>query len=205
MFDRDLIAAKLRRWESYLRDFSLPTWDELPNFDLYMDQVVSLLTQYLAFLPPEELNGKLVSASAINNYVRMRIMPAPVKKKYSRIHMAYLVMICTLKQSLNIAQIEQQIPVDLPEDAVQRLYDNYVSCYRHATLYFIDEVHKASNAILHADAVPAEQLENAVENLVTASTVISGFARLMAAKILQLQDTALSEVEPDALALQAKP
>ena len=50
-YDVKLIGAKLRRWENYLKEFRLPQWNELPDMDLYMDQVVMLLQRYLNFLP----------------------------------------------------------------------------------------------------------------------------------------------------------
>ena len=52
-YDNDLIAGKLRRWEKYLERYRLPAWEEIPDFGLYMEQVVHLLKQYLSYLPPE--------------------------------------------------------------------------------------------------------------------------------------------------------
>ena len=46
-FDGEVVAAKLRRWEKYLYNFQLPDWESIPDFGLYMDQVIGLLTQYL--------------------------------------------------------------------------------------------------------------------------------------------------------------
>ena len=51
-YDNDLIAGKLRRWEKYLEHYRLPAWEEIPDFGLYMEQVVQLLKQYLSYLPP---------------------------------------------------------------------------------------------------------------------------------------------------------
>ena len=95
-YDKDLVAAKLRRWEKFLENYSLPSWDEIPNFGLYMEQVVTLLYEYVDYLPPELKDEQVVTPSAINNYVRTKVMPEPVKKRYYRIHIAYLIMICTL-------------------------------------------------------------------------------------------------------------
>ena len=39
---KELIAAKLRRWEKYLLRFRLPSWEAIPNMGLYMEQVVEL-------------------------------------------------------------------------------------------------------------------------------------------------------------------
>ena len=137
-YDPELIAAKLRRWERYLQKYTLPTWDELPDFELYMDQVIALLDKYLDFLPEEERVDKTVTASAINNYVRLKVMPAPNKKRYSRIHIAYLIMICTLKQTLSIAEVSRVLPVDIPEEQVRTAYDGYVQQHRKCAMQFIE-------------------------------------------------------------------
>lgn len=42
-YDKALIAGKLRRWEKYLIGFRLPAWEDIPDFGLYMEQVVDLL------------------------------------------------------------------------------------------------------------------------------------------------------------------
>lgn len=52
-FDNDLVVGKLRRWEKFLAAYRLPDWDAIPDFGLYMEQVVQLLKQYLDYLPPE--------------------------------------------------------------------------------------------------------------------------------------------------------
>ena len=52
-YNKELIAGKLRRWEKYLDDYRLPTWEEIPDIGLYMDQIVTLLKGYLDYMPPE--------------------------------------------------------------------------------------------------------------------------------------------------------
>ena len=52
-YDNRLTAGKLRRWEKYLQDYRLPKWEDIPDFGLYMEQVLALLRQYLDYLPPE--------------------------------------------------------------------------------------------------------------------------------------------------------
>ena len=69
-FDSTLVAAKLRRWESHLSEYALPAWEEIPDFGLYMEQVVTLMSQWLGYLPPELKDGELITAASINNYVR---------------------------------------------------------------------------------------------------------------------------------------
>ena len=106
-YDKALVAGKLRRWETYLNNYRLPAWEQIPDLGLYMEQVIALLRQYLDYLPPELKDEEFITAAAINNYVRTKIMPEPVKKRYYRIHIAYLLVICTLKHKTR-EQLHQQ-------------------------------------------------------------------------------------------------
>ncbi len=184
MYEKQLIADKLRRWEKFLRAFHLPLWDEIPNLGLYMDQIIVLLTQYLDYLPPEIKDGKCITAAAINNYVRVKAMPEPVKKKYYRIHIAYLIMICTLKQSLSISTLQKFIPTGLPEDQVKELYNSYAERHRSMAEYFISQVKAAAAPILNGeDCGDATKQTN---DLIAASAIGAGFAQLLAEKLLYL-------------------
>ena len=120
----EIAAQRLAEWLRGLENFDLPDWDSLPQLDLYMDQVILL---------QRSGDEKTITASIINNYVRMKVMPPPVKKRYSRMHLAYLVMICILKQSLSISCIQRLLPEDRSEEAVRALYADFVRQYRAAS------------------------------------------------------------------------
>ena len=70
----------------------LPRWNELPEIDLYLDQVVNYLEKYLGILSSND-DDKIITKTMINNYVKQGIMPAPEKKKYGKTHIAYLMVI----------------------------------------------------------------------------------------------------------------
>lgn len=131
-------AQKMAEWVESLAQFDLPDWESLPQLDLYMDQVIILLNRYLSPMARDE-EEKSITASIINNYVRMKVMPPPVKKKYSRIHIAYLIIICTLKQSLSISRIQRMLPEDHGEEAVRRLYTEFVERLR-GTVAFLRQI-----------------------------------------------------------------
>ena len=118
--DRETPAGRLAQWLEELERFDLPDWDSLPELDLYMDQVILLLTRYLAPIDRDS-DERSITASIINNYVRMKVMPPPVKKRYSRTHLAYLVIICTLKQSLSIACIQRLLHAGQGEEPAREL------------------------------------------------------------------------------------
>jgi len=183
IYDKELVIEKLRRWEKYLRSFRLPLWNEIPDLGLYMDQVISLLTQYLDYLPPEIKDKQVITASTINNYVRVKVMPEPRKKKYYRVHIAYLIMICTLKQSLNIATVQKLIPFGIPEEQVAFIYNAYAEKHRSTASYFIDEIRNAAAPLLTGEGNEQET----INNLVSASAIAGGFATLLAEKLLLLE------------------
>ena len=81
-YDKGLISHKLARWDKFITEYHLPDWDAIPDLGLYMDQVIVLLEQYLTFIPaPTGSKERFVTSSTINNYVRLKIMLAPVKRK----------------------------------------------------------------------------------------------------------------------------
>ena len=184
-YSEELIAGKLRRWEKYILRFRLPEWEEIPNIGLYMDQVVMLLMGYLDYMPPEQKEEQVVTAAAINNYVRKGIMPSPEKKKYYREHIAYLVMICTLKQSLSIAMLQKLLPVGRGEEAVRPVYEAYVRRHSESARFFVRQVRAASaNILKHPDA--GEDAVDNTEDLIASTAIVGGFARLLAEKLLLL-------------------
>lgn len=190
-YDKELIAHKLDRWDRFITDYHLPEWDAIPDLGLYMDQVVVLLAQYLNFIPAMP-GGKesFVTSSTINNYVRLKIMPAPVKRKYFRVHIAYLIMILTMKQSISISDVQKIIPADIPEEDVRAIYQEYSEKFRHIALFFNQQVQDAAEDI----RMPDQPGEAAVSRLVIESTLIAGFSKILAEKLIRLCGADTQEV-----------
>ena len=183
-YDKDLVAHKLRRWDKFITDYHLPEWEAIPDFGLYMDQVIVLLEQYLSFIPsPAGTKEHFVTSSTINNYVRLKIMPAPVKRKYHRVHIAYLIMILTMKQSLSISDVQKVIPPDSSEEEVRVVYENYSEKFRRLALFFNQQVQSGSEGIRSANE---QNGNNAVELLVIESALIAGFSKILAEKLIRL-------------------
>ena len=99
----------------------IPLWNELPEIDLYMDQIIVLMEKYLCSNHEE----KLITPSMINNYVKLGIIPAPTKKKYSKIHIAYLIIICSLKQVMPIGDIKILIENKLKNNSIEDILNEY--------------------------------------------------------------------------------
>ena len=173
MTDEREAARRLGAWEESRRAFALPDWESLPRLGLYMDQVILLLTQYLGPLSRGE-EDKPITASIINNYVRLKVMPPPVKKKYSQVHLASLIIICVLKQSLSISDIQRMFPQDHGEEAIRLLYSDFVRQYRQVSDVFARQLGAA------------EELRGASgKELILTSAVLSSLAKDMTEFLLQ--------------------
>lgn len=191
-FDNDLVLGKLRRWEEYLASYRLPRWEDIPDLGLYMEQVLLLLTQYLEYLPPELKQNEPITAAAINNYVRLRLLPEPQKKRYYRIHIACLIMICTLKQSLRLSALRTVLPQDLTQEAVKAAYSAYVARYTRCAQYFIEQSRLITAAMFDREVTTELAVHDTAEMLVSAA-ILSGFTRLFAEKLLMLEGKTLDD------------
>lgn len=190
-FDNELIAAKLRYWDKYLTNYQVPAWDDIPNMGLYMEQVLTLLEEYLGFMPPELQDGELITAATINNYVRKGIMPKPERKRYYRIHLAYLIIICSLKQTLTISAIQEMLPSSGTEAEVRAFYDAFRNRQTKAARYFTEQAGLMAAGILRHGS-DAEDPDNAISTDSTAEMVIfcslvGGYSALLAQKLLKLE------------------
>ncbi|MDO4973961.1 MAG: DUF1836 domain-containing protein [Eubacteriales bacterium] len=106
-----------------LGEHTLPSWQELPELELYMDQVLSLVERYLRGYPGFDERG--LTASMVNNYVKQGALPPPQKKRYSREHLAKLLVICLLKTSLPILTIHQL----MAGEDIKRFYLNFCELF----------------------------------------------------------------------------
>ena len=78
---------------------------DIPNIDLYMDQVTTFMDKQLASTKRYE-DDKILTKTMINNYAKNHLLPPPVKKKYSREHVLLLIFIYYFKNILSIKDIE---------------------------------------------------------------------------------------------------
>ncbi len=79
--------------------------EELPNIDLYMDQVTTFMESHLGGCKrnPED---KILTKTMINNYSKNKLLPPSDKKKYSKDHLVLLIFIYYLKNFLSISDIK---------------------------------------------------------------------------------------------------
>ena len=79
--------------------------DELPNINLYMDQVTTFMEEQLASSKRHE-EDKILTKTMINNYAKNKLLPPPEKKRYSKEHILMLIFIYYFKNILSINDIQ---------------------------------------------------------------------------------------------------
>ncbi len=108
---------------------TIPRWEDLPAIQLYMDQIVELIN---TSLEPWNVSGEtLLTPSMVNNYVKMGLLAPPEKKKYSRRHLAYLIMICLLKQIMPISDIRIFIESQIKFKDCEELLNSFAQTYEN--------------------------------------------------------------------------
>ena len=162
---------------SKLTSGQLPEWNRLPDLDIYMDQLISLIKKYLTGYPGIDEKG--ITSSMVNNYVKLGLVPAPTKKKYNRPHIACLIMISILKQVLPIGVIKQLIsPENRDDEAYKALYELFRTCAA-------DTGEAVSSAALEA----ASQSENSKERLTLCAALRAQAEQALAQELIACEET----------------
>ena len=79
---------------------------DIPNIDLYMDQVTTFMDKNLRKSSRYPENDKVMTKTMINNYAKNDLLPPPIKKKYSKEHVLTLLFIYYFKNLLSINDIQ---------------------------------------------------------------------------------------------------
>jgi len=88
-----------------LKDIKYIMPDDIPDIDLYMDQVTTFMDSHLKS-SKRYSEDKLLTKTMINNYTKNELLPPPNKKKYNKEHMFLLIFIYYFKNILSISDIQ---------------------------------------------------------------------------------------------------
>lgn len=107
-----------------LVNFKIINISQIPDIDLYMDQVTTFVEDRLSVYKRND-EDKILTKTMINNYAKEGLIAPPVKKKYSREHIIRLIMIYHLKNSLSIGDIGLLFK-GIPKEKELQVYDGFV-------------------------------------------------------------------------------
>ena len=177
-----------------VRSSNINEIEEIPNIDLYMDQVTTFMDKCLAQYKRYD-DDKVLTKTMINNYTKAKIFPAPVKKKYSRTHLMLLIMIYHLKSILSIKDIGILFQSALSEQnklkqerMIESIYSGFVSLQKQTIIYLAgaaegrpDESFYGKEAILTYDDDETKRIMMTLALAIRANT-----EKQLAEKVLDL-------------------
>ena len=153
-----------------MKNYTFPKWTDLPEIDLYMDQVITYINEKLK--DTYFYDEKFITKAMINNYVKLKVLPPPVKKRYNRTHLCYLIIICMLKQVLAIPEILTLLADQLEKNDIRSVYNNFCDVQEHALALFS----------------PRQEIENAIfSDRILLLAVHANVNKMIAEKMIDLQ------------------
>lgn len=127
------IKDKIIDWTERYSTQKPAIWDRLPDIELYMDQVVTFLDrQFLIQRRNDE--DKIVTPSMINNYTKDHVIPRAESKKYSREHIALLMIVGSLKKVMSMPDLSELLnDFKLNEnDNIEKFYELFIEFQNEA-------------------------------------------------------------------------
>lgn len=142
--------------------------DNIPNIDLYMDQVITLFENKLTHTKRNK-EDKLLTKTMINNYTKDKLLMPAAKKKYTKEHIILMILLYELKHILTIGDIKQLFRMIIKEDTVDAkklssIYQTYLNCKIKAIETFeisVDKTAKILTEEIHKmDLSEDKQIQN---------------------------------------------
>lgn len=148
------IRFKLRDIEK----FHIPRWEELPDIDLYVDQVITLFNNYLSKYiehDSQENDNSIITKTMINNYVKHGLMKPPVKKKYGKEQVATLFVIGILKQVYSISDIQNLIRFAIKTTSLDIAYNRFCDFLEESisSIFFGNKTNDSDEKLSHAEYI----------------------------------------------------
>jgi hypothetical protein len=168
--------------------------DELPNLDLYMDQVIQIFESKLEKTKRNE-EDKVLTKTMINNYAKGKLFFPIENKKYSKEHILLIGLIYQLKGALSINDIKMTLETlnkkIIEEDfSVETIYKSYLKLTERNVERFIEDVEKCTQEVSDEISHLEDKDENYLEQLLLIFSLVnmSNFYRKLAEKIVDNLD-----------------
>ncbi|NLJ87937.1 MAG: DUF1836 domain-containing protein [Epulopiscium sp.] len=170
---------------------------DIPNIDLYMDQVTTFFDDKLENWKLED-DDKILTKTMINNYAKADILFPPIKKKYSKEHMVLLIIIYHLKQILSLNDIhtvlspiiQKKIQKDFDSNNLFDLYEQFLLIQNNEFKSFEEDFSKTVNELFDKSDIDDGKnytlLLIIIINLVISSNIRKVFAEKLIRKFPEI-------------------
>ena len=163
------------------------TLEDIPNVDLYVDQVVQLFENTYPDTTRTD-DEKVLTKTMINNYAKGKLFIPIKNKKYSKEHMILISLIYQLKGALSINDIKsslEHINESLLSDdsfELNMLYKEYLSLTENNVQSFKQEVNNRISEVSEISSLEDQNLEKFL--LLTSFVSMSNMYRRLAEKLI---------------------
>ncbi|WP_156288456.1 DUF1836 domain-containing protein [Oceanobacillus salinisoli] len=164
------------------------TIDDIPDLDLYMDQVIQLFEKKYAATKRNE-EEKILTKTMINNYAKGKLFFPVKNKKYTKEHIMLISMIYQMKSSLSINDIKKMLSklnekITEKEFHLEELYKKYVTLNESNVGRFRENSVKINEEVMEEAIDGDDDLYMKQLLLVTAFTHMSNLYRRAAEKLV---------------------
>lgn len=149
-------------------NFHVPRYEELPSIALYLDQVLDTVNTALAYLEHDPLTKPMIS-----NYIKNGALESPEKKRYSRDHLCYLILIDILKPVFTIHQIAALIRIQKKTYPLDVAYNFFCAEFENAL---------AEAFQFTGNPLPTIETERTEQTILTRSMVLAAANRILIEK-----------------------
>lgn len=120
--------------------------EDIPNLDLYMDQVIQLFEDKFATSKRND-DEKILTKTMINNYAKGKLFFPVKNKKYSKEHLILISMIYQMKSALSINDVKltlEKLNAKITDEEVnlQQLYQSYLDIINKNNVMFKNDIGK---------------------------------------------------------------
>lgn len=173
-----MAQTDVQRTVQQIMEYRCPRYDQITDIGLYSDQVIEAINSYISPVRTVD-REQAITPAMINNYVKQKLLPAPVKKRYGRDHLALLYCICLLKMVFSISEIRDLLDIQTRTYPFPQAYD-----------YFCTELEKALQATFSTRdfSAPSSASQVTPESELVRSAALSIANKLFTAKFLELYD-----------------
>lgn len=160
---------RLKHFKEQLQTKRPESWEQIPDIELYMDQVISYMSRQHIGLAPT--GDETLTAAMINNYAKNGLLPRAKGKRYGREHLAYLTAICLLKQVLSVGETGTLLKKQMELRDIHEFYDDYLQILDSTFTETADRL----------DGISEEESEEVLAELALTMAVES-YAKMLACK-----------------------
>lgn len=134
-----------------LTHFHCPRWHELPDIPIFNREVVAFINHIFQQMVPDE---ELITTTMIQNYSKWHMIPKVPGRKYHKEHVAYLIVLTTYKQVLQLEDIKRGVDLLLQLMTIEEGYNRFAQSIEISINGLLEAVRRGGNLTFDGQIVP---------------------------------------------------